>query len=106
MLLSNGGQNCDHSPRFENQNETILVKLYTLCKIIKMGLVKTYQRYSIISQFGVIGSSKSNAILFEKIANRPIKAAEPNVPYCAATAANEDVIIWDMRKGEQVDSLD
>eukprot|EP00795_Rhopilema_esculentum_P017672 gene17672-9326_t len=68
-----------------------------------MGLVKTYQRYSIISQFGVIGSSKSNAILFEKIANRPIRApTEPNVPYCAATAANEDVIIWDMRKGEQI----
>ena len=68
-----------------------------------MGLVKTYQRYSIVSQFGVVGSSRANVVLMERSGARPKSSlATENVSYLAATGANEDVNIWDTRKGELV----
>ena len=54
-----------------------------------------------MSQFGVIGSSRANTILLEKTSNRPKSGSDQNAHY-AATAAVENVIIWDIRKGEQV----
>ena len=72
-----------------------------------MGLVKTYQRYSIISQFGVVGSSRSNIVFLKKIGSRPSKSQTTgeNVSYLAASGANEDINIWDIRKGELVSSI-
>ena len=65
-----------------------------------MGIVKTYQRYGIVSQFGVVGSSRANVALLER--TRPKSISKDNVSYLAATGANEDVNIWDTRKGELV----
>ena len=71
-----------------------------------MGLVKTYQRYSIVSQFGVVGSSRSNIVLLKKSGSRPKSlATADNISYLAASGANEDINIWDTRKGELVLSL-
>ena len=68
-----------------------------------MGLVKTYQRYSIVSQFNVVGSSRANIVLLKRSGNRPKSSAtEENFSYLAASGANEDINIWDTRKGELV----
>lgn len=70
-----------------------------------MGLVKTYQRYSIISQFGVVGSSRANIVLLESGKARPKSTSNENVQHLAVAAANEDVNIWDIRRGELVRSI-
>ena len=71
-----------------------------------MGLVKTYQRYSIVSQFNVVGSSRANVVLLKRSGNRPKSSAtEENFSYLAASGANEDINIWDTRKGELVSFL-
>ena len=60
-----------------------------------MVLTKTYKRYALLSAFGIIASSKCNTVLVEKLHGRINE-------HCVATGANEDVIIWDTRKGEKV----
>ena len=65
-----------------------------------MGLIKTYQRYGLVSQFSVIGSSKCNTVLLKKDSGP--KSSSDHVSYFAATAAVENVVLWDIRKAEQV----
>eukprot|EP00794_Sanderia_malayensis_P000233 gene233-850_t len=69
-----------------------------------MPLVKTYQRYSLLSQFSVVGSGRCNTVLLEKNQDRPKSSftSSPTQSYYAATGAVENVVIWDIKKAEQV----
>ncbi len=67
-----------------------------------MGLVKTYQRYSLLAQFSVVGSGKCNTVLLEKSGPKKSSSSAGSVSYYAATGAVENVIIWDIKKAEQV----
>lgn len=56
-----------------------------------MGLTKQYLRYVSYGIFNLIGGHKSNIVYLEK----------PNSKLCAVGAC-ENVLIWDIRKGEKV----
>jgi U3 small nucleolar RNA-associated protein 12 len=58
-----------------------------------MGVTKQYLRYAPVGIFNLVGSAKPNVTLLE------LKGAKGR--YCAVGAC-ENVIIWDVRKGEKV----
>merc|ERR1712142_962929 len=62
-----------------------------------MPIAKTYKRYAPLSSFGVIGSTRSNILLNDSLCNHQNSSAG-----YAVTAAVENVIIWDIKKGEKV----
>ena len=58
-----------------------------------MGLTKQYRRYEPSAVFGVIGSQKSNVLFLEL---QGVKGK-----FCAVGAC-ENVMVWDLKKGEKV----
>jgi len=62
-----------------------------------MPIGKTYKRYAPLHSFGVIGSTRSNILLSDSLSNS-------SAAY-GITAAVENVIIWDIKKGEHVKVL-
>lgn len=58
-----------------------------------MGLTKQYLRYAPSALFGVVGTSKANIVTVE------IDDIQSNL---VAVTAVEDVLIWDLKKGEIV----
>lgn len=62
-----------------------------------MPLAKTYKRYGSLGSFGVVGSIRSNLLMLDQVPY----IAKSKVTY-SVTAALENVIIWDVRRGEKV----
>jgi U3 small nucleolar RNA-associated protein 12 len=56
-------------------------------------MVKAYLRYEALSTFGVIASTQSNIIY-------------DHTGKIAITPALEEVVLWDLKKGSQVNFLD
>ena len=61
---------------------------------------KTYKRYASLGSFGVVGSTRSNLLMIKKVPYLSTVKKE-GTRYCV-TAALENVIIWDVRRGEKV----
>ena len=61
---------------------------------------KTYKRYASLGSFGVVGSPRSNLLMIKKVPCLSTVKKE-GTRYCV-TAALENVIIWDVRRGEKV----
>src|ERR1700744_3663670 len=68
-----------------------------------MGLTKQYLRYtpSIVSPFGVVSSPNGQAVFVQF--NSPSGGGQEE--RFVATAACEDIIIWDCKTGEKVKTL-
>ena len=64
-----------------------------------MPMQKTYKRYASLGSFGVVGSTRSNILMVKNI---PYLRKSENTVYCI-TAALENLIVWDVRRGEKVD---
>jgi U3 small nucleolar RNA-associated protein 12 len=57
-------------------------------------MVKSYSKYELSQTFGLVVSSLSNVL--------SISGGQPAGPGRAIVGANEDVLVWDIKKGELV----
>jgi len=68
-----------------------------------MPIAKTYKRYAPLESFGVVGSIRSCCLLVDHLPGRDgsSKNSKKNSQY-VITAALENVIVWDVRRGEKI----
>jgi U3 small nucleolar RNA-associated protein 12 len=59
-------------------------------------MVKSYNKYDLTQTFGLVASSLSNVV------SVPTNDQKPSGPGNAVVGANEEVLVWDVKKGEQV----
>jgi U3 small nucleolar RNA-associated protein 12 len=59
-------------------------------------MVKSYSKYELSQTFGLVVSSLSNVISVARPGPKPSGSGQ------AIVGANEDVLIWDIKKGELV----
>lgn len=64
-----------------------------------MPIHKTYKRYASLGSFGVVGSTRSNLVMTTIVPC--LSRKDKSTVYCI-TAALENVIVWDVRRGEKV----
>jgi U3 small nucleolar RNA-associated protein 12 len=59
-------------------------------------MVKSYNKYDLTQTFGLVASSLSNVVSI------PTTEVKPTGPGNAVVGANEEVLVWDVKKGELV----
>lgn len=66
-----------------------------------MVLTKAYLRYASVGRFGIVCSARGNGVFVNR---KGIKPGGAVLPYVAVPAL-EDVIVWDVRTGDQVNVI-
>ena len=66
-----------------------------------MVLTKAYLRYTSVARFGIVCSARGNCVFVKR---KGTKSDTTLLPFVAVPAL-EDVIVWDIRTGDQVTLL-